>query len=503
MARVKPFNLFVYGTLMSPWVFRAVLGRQLVSHPESADGVTSFCPRNAVLNGYTKVSPDHAYLYAVPDPHGRIHGYLLGPLEPECLKALRKYEGKNYVQRNVKVYTGDGDVEAVAFLGHLDRLEHSFGYAFADRFKQEVLLEQKIDSALEAAQQEVLGDDTPLARRAMAELHGDKIRDIRRRHFEAGGISDYAIRHSLMDAPLPDLSDLRDDPRAVAVAPAYLSLVMRQVVLNELERTIRHDLRYELDQLSFGDGCYERSASVLAALRIINANPAIALKVHEGLGTLDFKTHSLMDYVGWGVATAAQVYDLADAKAQIARIAQHLSPGAMQLGAELEFSNTGHGVIRDPGGETHEDLEYDGFFYFYRFALDSLMWKLGGHIDDHHEKGRTAPRRGFLEVALGSLSVEAGLSQPVTTDPWLLNRLIHETRRFLPVQPHSIHLSLQMRRQGAPTNDRAMPLSIMKCLFALGGDPGLTPEGTFAIRRITDGDIYRTEPAPQMLFSSI
>lgn len=488
---------------MSPWVFRAVLGHQLVAYPEQADGKTAFHPLPAVLNGYTKTSPDNTYLYAVPDPHGRIRGYLIGPLEPTCLKALRKYEGKNYVQRTVKVDTADGRWDAVAFLANEDQLEHEFGHEFQDRFKQEVLLERKIEAAINAAQAEKLTEPTELTHRAMAELHGDTIRDIRRRHFEAGGISDYAIRHSLIDTPLPDFKALRDSAHAESLAPAYLELVIRQVIFNEFERNIRHDLRYELNQLSIGDQCYERSPSMLAALRLINTNPRVVTHVEKGLQTLNFKTHSLMDYACMGVTAARALYDRSAAAAQVARIAQHLSPGAMPLGAELEFSNIGHGVIRDPHGKVVCDPEYDGFLYFYEFALDSLMWKLGGHIDDHHEKGRTAPRRGFLEIALGSLSIEAGLSKAVTTDPWLLNQLIHEACRFLPVHPHSIHLSMQMRYQRSPVHDRALPLEVMKSLFALGGDPGIDTDGRVRIRRLSGDEIYTHEPVPQLLFSNI
>ena len=79
----KPFNLFVYGTLMNPSVFRAVLGLDLVSRSQDADGIQYFCPKEAVLGGYKKTSPDRTYLYAVPDPLGRINGYLIGPLAGE------------------------------------------------------------------------------------------------------------------------------------------------------------------------------------------------------------------------------------------------------------------------------------------------------------------------------------------------------------------------------------------------------------------------------------
>ena len=503
MARTKPFNLFVYGTLMSPWVFRAVMGRRLVSRRRDADGTDSFFARQAVLNGYKKISPDNTYLYAVPDPHGRIRGYLIGPLPPECLAPLRRYEGKNYVRRTLSVHTADADEQAVVFLGNMEELQHAFGYEFRDHFKQEVLLGEKIDAALVEAQRQRLNSDDSPARRALAELHGDTIRSLQRRHFEAGGISDYAIRHSLLDAPLPDYSRIRGDPEAAALAPNYLAMVVRQVIFNELEENIYHDFRYELDHMGLADTHYERTVSSLAALRIINSDPHIEQHVQRCLAELSFDDNELMDFVQWGVTAAEAVYDQQHAKAELDFLAQHMSPGCTPLGAELEFSNIGHSVIRDPAGEVLRDRSYDGFLYFYDFALDVLTGKLGGHIDDHHEKRRSRPRRGFFEVALGSLSIEANISKPVTDDPWLLNQIIHEARRFYRISPHSLHVSLQMPPRQRLARNRPLPLAVLKCLFAIAGDPVPTPDGRIVISRLVEDEIFSDEPGPHMLFSEI
>ena len=112
--------------------------------------------REAVLDGYKKVSPDHTYLYAVPDPQGRIHGAMIGPLPAQSMASLLRYEGRNYSRRAVTVRTDDGLYKAVAFVGNLKKMEHSFGYAFHDPFKQEVLLREKIEAALLEAQHEQL-----------------------------------------------------------------------------------------------------------------------------------------------------------------------------------------------------------------------------------------------------------------------------------------------------------------------------------------------------------
>ena len=153
---MKPFHLFTYGTLRNPAVFRAVLGRRIVLQPELADNIETFYAREAVLDDYKKVSPDNTYLYAVPDPNGRIRGYLIGPLPGESITALRKFEGKNYVRRRLKVQTKEGVENAVVFIGNLSHVQHSFGYAFHDSLKQEILLEEKIEAILTETEKKLL-----------------------------------------------------------------------------------------------------------------------------------------------------------------------------------------------------------------------------------------------------------------------------------------------------------------------------------------------------------
>ena len=504
MAKQQPFNLFVYGTLMNPDVFRAVTGLRLVPREADADGTTALRPRRAILPGYRKISPDHTYLYAVPEAHGRIQGYLIGPLPPAVLSALRQYEGRNYSRRTVTVQTRLGRRQAIAFVGNLKQLRHSFGYDFHDHYKQEVLLEEKIQAALLETEQQQLRKTEPVARRALAELHGATIRDLRRRHFEAGGISDYAIRHSLLDNPLPNFSRVVDDPEARALAPNYLAMVIRQVIFNQYEDRIRTDCRYELDQLSSGPGYYDRAISSLAALRMVNGlGELLDMIIADGLTDLSFGENHLVDFVRWSVVAADELYDRHAASHEIQYIRQHRGRGYIPLGAELEFSNIGHAVVADPDGRSVRDRSYDGFLYFPDFGLDVLTWKLGGHIDDHHDKASHARRRGFFEVALGNLSIEANISKPLTDDPWVLNQLIHEARKFYRIAPHSVHISLQLRTQQRPVHDRALSLASMKCLFAAAGDPIRLADGRVQIRRLISDEIIVRDPTPHMLFSDI
>ena len=507
MSESQKYNLFVYGTLMDPAVFRAVLGRRLVPDSSHADGKHTFLASKAVLNGYKKISPDNAYLYAIPDEGHRIRGYLIHDLPPESLAALKTYEGRNYSRRVLCVQTSEGEEEALTFVGNEKKLKvafGSFGTDFHDPLKQEILLEKKIDAAIREVEKEQLHTDEQLTRRAVAELSGATIRDIVRQHFDRGGISDYAIRRSLRSTPIHDYDRLRKDPAVAPFANYYLRMVIRQVIFNQFEDRIRREFRYELDHLTESGVMYERIISSLVALRILNRNKTVLnVIVTDTLGDMDFSTHQLIDFIRRAITSAEALYDPKPVKNQINFVRGHMGGGHIPLGAELEFSNIGHDVIRDPHADTRQDSKYDSFLYFYDFALDMLTWKLGGHIDDHHEKGFGRARRGFFEVALGNLSIEGNISKPITRDPWVLNQLIQQTMRFYEIRPHSVHMSMQLRSRHRPDRNRLPPLFVIQCLLAIGGDPVRTKDGSGRIRRLTSEEIVRQHPKPNMLFSEI
>ena len=500
--QAKPFHLFVYGTLMSPMTFRAVLGVRLV-YGTGADGVTSFQARDAVLAGYKKISPDGTYLYAVPEEYGRINGYLIGPLPGESMAALRRYEGRNYRKARVDVQTAEGPVSAVAFLGKPDALSRSFGWRFRDHLKQEVLLQDKIEEALMKDEMARLRTDEELTRRALREVHGRTIRDLVRRHFDSGGISDFAINQAILDEPLPEIGrEVATDPAARSVAPNYVAMLVKQVMFNQTEDRIRDEFRYELDRMQMSEKYYERTISALAAMRLMNAQRGLLqLLVGDALADLPLTGRTLLDYIRWAIRASDLAYDPAAAHAEVRYIREHLSSGHIPLGAELEFSNTGHDVVRETPGPRRRDAAYDGFWYFRDFGLDILTWKLGGHVDDHHVKSSAQRRRGFFELALGSLSVEANISKPITDDPWLLNQIIHAAIAFYDVAPHSLHISLQLRSPNRPVEDRLLPMEAMKCLLALAGDPAREGDGRVRIRRLAGEEIIRIKPAKHMLFS--
>lgn len=500
----KPFNLFVYGTLKSPSVFRAVLGVRLVMNPAEAVGQDVFVAREALLPGYKRISPDDTYLYAVPDPAAKLRGYIIENLPGKCLAGLHHYEGRNYRKVAVTVTCAGRQISAIAYVANLAQLEHSFGWRFHDPFKQEVLLRNKIEKILLEDQANRLHTSDKFSRLALRELHGVTIRDLVRQHFEAGGIGTFIIRSAIRQEPLREFSQLVSDQQAQPYVANYLSLLVRQVLFNQIEDRVRADFRFELDRMMVSDRYYERTISALAALRLLNEQAMLldllAAKVQV---ELPFQTAKLIDYVRWSVHAADAIYEPAAAKRHIEFIQQHMTPGCVPLGAELEFSNIGHAVISDPRGEKARDDQYDGFQYFRDFALDILTWKLGGHVDDHRVKYSDQRRRGFFELALGSLSVAESISKPITDDPWLLNQLIHAALDFYRIRPHSLHVSLQIRSFTKAMDSRPLPLGPLKCLFALGGDPVLGDDGTVRINRLAGEEIIRTSPETHMLFSQI
>jgi hypothetical protein len=132
--------------------------------------------------------------------------------------------------------------------------------------------------------------------------------------------------------------------------------------------------------------------------------------------------------------------------------------------------------------------------------LDVLSWKLGGYIDDHTGSTDQARRRGFLELAPGRLNIAGELSRPATADPWLLNQLINEIANFYDVRPHSLHLSLQLRKSQRD-NQKILPLGFVKCLLALGGGPERKGTGRLWVSRMGYDEIKQYEYGEELVFA--
>ena len=72
----EKINLFVYGSLRDPAIFKSVSGLGFSLGPSQADEET-LPAEPALLANHRRVSPDNVYFYAIPDPASRIEGVVI------------------------------------------------------------------------------------------------------------------------------------------------------------------------------------------------------------------------------------------------------------------------------------------------------------------------------------------------------------------------------------------------------------------------------------------
>jgi hypothetical protein len=343
--------------------------------------------------------------------------------------------------------------------------------------------------------------DAQLERQAERELLAATERDLVIAHYGTESISDYYIEHQL-DKPRPSIKAIQEDAQARPYIRNYLVLVIRQILLNQLDEKVQAQYRFELEHMTTSERYFKRSISILAALQMMNSHsPEVDRIIEECLKTMPFEKHDLFDYVKYGVRAARSLFEPRLAKATMERIQANLQGGLVPLGCEMELSNLGAAAVEPcRGGGSALDPVYDGFRYFYDFRLDVLCWKLGGYIDDHSGSGDRSRRCGFLELAPGRLSIAGDLSRPATADPWLLNQLIHEISNFYDVRPHSLHLSFQLRRSQIG-RQKVLPVEFAKCLLALAGGPEPGPDARPWVSRLGRQEIIQLRPVEELVFA--
>jgi hypothetical protein len=471
-------NLFIYGSLRDSRIFQSVSGYNFSLRPSRIDEKTLFAEL-AFLPHYRRVSPDNVYHYAVPAPPARIEGLVIHGVPPVAMAEIDRYEGKRYQRETVQVHTGHGVVEAQAYLVTTESMRKHFGDRFHVNLIHELWLRKRIRQFLKKRTRP--GDDTEDAeveREADRELLATTERDLVMSHYHREAVSDYYLEHEL-NRPRPSIQEVCREPQAQPYIRNYLVLILRQVLLNQFDEQLQVRYRFELEHMRPSLRYFARSVSLLASLRMLNANRSVVEPIVEnGLNTIPVDKLArggadLIDYVKYGVRAVRSIFDRRVAEDHLNRIRANLQPGLVPLGCELELSNVGAAAVEPLRSATKAvDPAYDGFKYFYDFHLDVLCWKLGGYIDDHSGDTDRPRRQGFFEIAPGRLSIAGELSRPATSDPWLLSQLIHELVSFYQVRPHSLHLSFQLRKNQIG-KQRVLPVGFVKCLLAMGG--GLEP----------------------------
>jgi len=495
-------NLFIYGSLRDRKIFQSVSGFGFTYKPSAAKK-NQLLAEPALLAGYHKVSPDNVYYYAVRAPASKIDGLLIYDVLPQVMDEIDKYEGKRYKREAVRVNTASGTVRAQAYLVSRESMKKRFGDRWHVNLIHELWLRKRIEKFLKKKTRPgEKSKDAELERIADRELLATTERDLVISHYRTDAISDYFIEHEL-DRPRPSIKHLFSETQAKPYVRNYLSLVIKQVLLNQLDEKIQDRYRFELEHMRTSERYFKRSLSLLSALRIINENAqTVSLIVKDALKTMPFGKYDLIDYVKYAVRAAGSIFDDRVSKSQLEFIRMHFSPGLTPLGAELEFSNVGSAAVEPQRSiRNKKDIVYDNFRYFYDFALHILSWKLGGYIDDHSGATTLDRRMGFLELAPGRLNIEGELSRPATADPWTLNQLIYEIVNFYDVHPHSLHLSFQLRRYQIG-NQQLMPPGFAKCLLALGGGPQINKSsGKIQISRIANNEIMQYKDGEELVLA--
>ncbi len=496
----RKVNLFIYGSLRDSRIFKSVSGFAFTRKPSKIDVKTLFA-EPAFLPGHRRVSPDNVYYYAVKTPDARIEGFVIHDVPLSAMAEIDRYEGKRYQRETVHVYTAHGKVEAQAYLVTPESMRTRFGDRFHVNLIHELWLRKRINRFLQRHTRP--GErtvDAELERLAERELLATTERDLVMSHYHTDAISDYWLEREL-DRPRPSIRHLLNDPEAQPYLRNYLSLVLRQVLLNEFDEQIQSRYRFDLEHMRTSERYFARSVSLVAALRMINANRSVVdLIIERGLNMMPSEKVDLIDYVKYAVRASRSIFDSRVAEAHLHRIRSNLQPGLVPLGFELELSNLGPDAIESRRSICKAlDPAYDGFRYFYDFCLDVLCWKLGGYIDDHTGSGQRRRTSGFLELAPGRLSIAGELSRPASSDPWLLNQLIHELVSFFQVQPHSLHLSFQLLKSRVK-EQTILPLGFVKCLLALGGGPERRPGGLW-VSRMGHDEITQRSVGEELVFA--
>jgi hypothetical protein len=493
-------NLFIYGSLRDSKIFESVSGYSFSRRPSRVHEKTLFA-EPAFLPGYRKVSPDNVYFYAIAVPSARIEGLIIHDVPVFAMTEIDRYEGKRYQRDTVTVNTAGGALVAQAYLASNESMRKHFGDRFHVNLIHELWLRKRIKQFISKHTRP--GDrtaDAELERVAERELLGTTERDLVMTHYRSDAVSDYFLEREL-DRPRPSMKHLYNDEQAKPFIRNYLALVIRQVILNQLDEKIQYQYRFELEHMRSSERYYLRSISLLAALRMINAvSGDIDNVITKYLNSVLGKNYDLIDYIKYAIRISHGIFDDRVAMANLERIRSNRQVGLVPLGFELEMSNLGPAAV-EPQRSLRKafDPAYDGFKYFNDFGMDVLFWKIGGYVDDHKGSTELGRRSGFLEIAPGRLNVAGELSRPATADPWLLNQMIHELVKFYDVKPHSLHLSFQLRKSQIG-KQQILPLGFVKCLLGLGGGPELRSSGLW-VSRMGQDEIMQHNVGEELVFA--
>lgn len=460
---------FVYGTLSDMHHFHVLTGQYLAR-------------KQAVLYNYEKVQRSSSFPYIIPSEGKKVYGYYIEGVDEEGLRILDRYENEGglYIREEVEVEVNGEKKSCFVYVGNPVRLD----IQIARDLEAEDRIEEHIESEISRfIRLDGVGDDEfkELEKRTKMELLGMNIQEVLHDHFQQPKLFSFLVRHNIEKNKLPDLEWIKSDPGVEAYADAYLWLIVKQTIFNQIEKRVRDAFR---GSVRIQDPFYDRTISCVTAFVLLNTKLGPLRQMATSLGLDRYQSQlEYTDYVTGALFLADRLYNHNLAKNALAFIKARRHPGGTPLGVEIELSNIGAKCIDASPGL---DPVFDSFYYFHDFDLGHRLWKVGGHVDDHQFSGRDQHKtRGFLEMAFGKFKVAADLSKPVTNDPWLLSVLISAAAKFYGVKPHSVHISIQVEKGRPFTTPNLHHLLL---LLLLGGDLARDETGVLREMRLFRGE---------------
>ncbi|MDZ7315582.1 MAG: gamma-glutamylcyclotransferase [candidate division KSB1 bacterium] len=470
-------KLFVYGSLAHDENLQLLTGRKFPS-------------KDAILLNHRRIAPKNSFAFAVYWRGYSMRGRLLFSVPPEIIRKLDEYEGEGhlYVRRLGLVRSGNETHRAWVYRGKVNAIKSYIKKGYEERDRIEEFVEKNVARYLEQKADHFIGyEREQLAVKVTKELLSEEVHSLLRQYFRQVGLPSFIIKHEIEKASIPRLNWLKEDTTAQRYADNYMRLAIGFMIFNQLEEKFRTDYR---KYVKVSDAYYMHTLSALMALKLLVDYHQSLESALAQLGVDRWDPNMLYsDYAAAAIFIADELYTRSKPQYIVDWVKSNRHPGAVPMGAELEFSNLGYKTI---GARAHEDPQFDAFYYFYDFDLMRRGWKLGAHVDDHGFLTSANTRtRGFLELAFGRYKLLGDVSKPATQDAWVLSQIIDLAVRFVNIRPHSLHLSYS-----ASSPDDFRPLEDLDpylCLLILGGDLREDDHGILREMRIYHGEILSQE----------
>lgn len=261
--------------------------------------------------------------------------------------------------------------------------------------------------------------------------------------------------------------------------PSYLHLILHHLILGIWIQALKPDFAHRLP--APGPGCSADAPMRLLGLECFNAlRPQLEVLCSQAVREITQRhIESLFLICVLGAEIAQRVDPHPQAALQCELIAHSLLPGPCNMGIELEFSD--HARARQSG--------YNQMRLFRDFALDALLWRLGGYRDTHLRLpgALLSPRAsGFLEYSLVRPARDRHITQPLSRDLGITGRMLAAVTHFAaPANPHSLHINFEISTAGQMRTQ----LSDWLCLLILFGDLHSDERGHLREYRLSTGEL--------------